>query len=595
MPSDSTGASRGLSPVLDAHIHAQAIVAASSIEEATQAIARALRSSLQADVVYVALVERGGDTLRIAAVDGDRALVHEVGATLDGAERWAVGREASWIAGATHLAGLRAGATGRDAVLAPLGARGVAVALVGNGVEATAMQIAATIGTTGHLAVEHASTLEEGRDLAVRLQALLSLQRTLASGLIEDVFSSFAIRLAEEVPFDRAYVGVFASALPMRASTSDAIEILAVHPSDDSATPTTGQSLSLAGTPIGDVLQGAQARSAGPSFLDAASARRLAPWAASAVMVPLVAHDALVGVMVLLSRASAIGARGARPLDARWLLGALAEPLAMALQNAALFVGLRTTTREWERTFDVMDALVFITDGSGLVRRANWSLARRLGVSPSALVGRAASSLFPTQQLPTPRPGHNAPVRASIVGPRNEALRASSVSLPEGGMVVVLHDVQVASGQQSPSYAALRRVTTGSNNALTRRGRVLVVDDEPSILRAVSRTLGRTHDVTTASDGSEALELIRDAEVPFDAVITDVQMAQIGGIELYHAVERDHPTLAERFVFMTGGVFPSEIEQFLRNLGARVLRKPFDPEFLRRAIDERVALSARVA
>ncbi|MGZ3478365.1 MAG: response regulator, partial [Polyangiales bacterium] len=75
---------------------------------------------------------------------------------------------------------------------------------------------------------------------------------------------------------------------------------------------------------------------------------------------------------------------------------------------------------------------------------------------------------------------------------------------------------------------------------------------------------------------------------------TDVQMPRMNGVDLYRAVEREFPSVAERVLFMTGGVFAAEVEQFLRGVKHRVLRKPFDPDLLRRTIDERVALS-RVA
>ena len=123
---------------------------------------------------------------------------------------------------------------------------------------------------------------------------------------------------------------------------------------------------------------------------------------------------------------------------------------------------------------------------------------------------------------------------------------------------------------------------------------MLIVDDEPSILRAVSRTLGRSHDVETATDGDEALEMIRRDPLRFDAVMTDVQMPRMNGVDLFRAIEREFPAVADRVLFMTGGVFASDVEQFLRTVKHRVLRKPFDPDLLRRAIDERVALS-RVA
>jgi CheY-like chemotaxis protein len=155
--------------------------------------------------------------------------------------------------------------------------------------------------------------------------------------------------------------------------------------------------------------------------------------------------------------------------------------------------------------------------------------------------------------------------------------------------VIVIHDARTSSA--SSTMPALRRISTGSHAV---RGRVLIVDDEPSILRAVSRTLARTHDVVTATDGDEALDMIRRDPFGFDAVMTDVQMPRMTGVDLYRAIEREFPRFAERVLFMTGGVFASEVESFLRGLKERVLRKPFDPDQLRRVIDERVAHS-RVA
>ncbi|MEO7095872.1 MAG: response regulator [Polyangiales bacterium] len=590
---------------LDVYAHTEAIASASTLGDASQAIARALRHGLGADLVYVAVVDGGGRSLQIAAIARDEAavsghLLATLGTPLDeGAERWALGAsEPSWIADAEGLAA-RSGGPKVDALLTPLGARGVAVALTRRPIDARTLQIARAIGVTGRVALEHVSAVEDGHGLASRLQAVLAFQRTLAGGLLEDVFAPFATRLAEEVTFDLAWVGAL-SATPGQATQGEAhtsVEVLALHPAEsDLDLPRPGGRIALADTPIAHALRSGQARSGGPTFFHGSAAATLAPWAQSAVIVPLVVHDAVVGVFVLLSRTRAGMTRGGHSTEARWLLGALAEPLAMAAQNKNLFDGLRVTMREWERTFDVMDALVFITDAAGKVRRANWAIARRLSVAPSALVGRDAASLFPGQQLPLAHAPAGASVgpavRVMIAGPRGEPLRASAVALAEGGMVVVLHDSsQPTMAQTAQSYAALRRISTPSG--IVMRGKVLVVDDEPSILRAVSRTLGRSHEITTATDGDEALELIRNGG-DFDAIITDVQMARLGGIELYRQIEHERPRLAERFVFMTGGVFATDIEQFLRGLGPRVLRKPFDPELLRRAIDARVALS-RVA
>ncbi|GAC1573395.1 MAG: hypothetical protein NVS3B20_05110 [Polyangiales bacterium] len=584
------------SPISAAHVSALRILEATTLSESASLIASAFRESLGADAAYVALSapemagsEEEFEALSIRAVAGDHRLVRRVGTQVNGG----LEEEAADRSELTHLPSpmTAAGLIGRTptmaslhAVLAPLPGRGVAVVLLSRVVDHDVLAIAGVVATTARIALTHAQALDDGRKLASRLQALTTLQRALGSGILDDTFQTFAARLAAEVSFDQAFVGSIAN---------DQLDIAAVYPPESEA-PSAREQLQLSDTPLSVLLRSAHARSAGTSFLTSSEAHGVARWASSIAVTPLVAHDALVGVLVLLSRSSHLAANAILP-DARWLLSAIAEPLAMALQNSGLFARLRNNMRDWQTTFDVMDALVFIADEQGIVRRANWSIARRLNTSPSTLIGRPVHSLFPGQALPT---ASETP-RATLTGPKGEPLRASAVALPGGGgTVFVMHEARSfasssSSTSNSQSFGALKRISTGTQ-PIPARGRVLIVDDEPSILRAVTRALARYHDVTTASDGDEALELVRNAGGQFDAVMSDVQMARVGGLELYRAMEREFPAVAERFLFMTGGVFGGEIEQFLRGLKQRVLRKPFDPDMLRKAIDERVALS-RVA
>jgi two-component system response regulator MprA len=61
--------------------------------------------------------------------------------------------------------------------------------------------------------------------------------------------------------------------------------------------------------------------------------------------------------------------------------------------------------------------------------------------------------------------------------------------------------------------------------------RVLVVDDEPAVRRALERALRLEHyDVTLAADGEEALDVL--ATAPADAVILDVAMPRVDGLEV---------------------------------------------------------------
>ena len=62
-------------------------------------------------------------------------------------------------------------------------------------------------------------------------------------------------------------------------------------------------------------------------------------------------------------------------------------------------------------------------------------------------------------------------------------------------------------------------------------GKVLIVDDEISIRRALHSTLqGMGFDVDDAPTGEGALDLVRDAE--YDVVLLDINMPGIGGIRV---------------------------------------------------------------
>jgi two-component system cell cycle sensor histidine kinase/response regulator CckA len=106
------------------------------------------------------------------------------------------------------------------------------------------------------------------------------------------------------------------------------------------------------------------------------------------------------------------------------------------------------------------------------------------------------------------------------------------------------------------------------------RRRVLVIDDEPGLLASIGRTLGGTHDVVTAPSGQAALEIL-GGDARFDAVLADLMMPDVTGMDLYERVRADHPGLERRFVFMTGGAFTARAQRFVAETPNHCLEKPF--------------------
>jgi PAS domain S-box-containing protein len=114
-----------------------------------------------------------------------------------------------------------------------------------------------------------------------------------------------------------------------------------------------------------------------------------------------------------------------------------------------------------------------------------------------------------------------------------------------------------------------------------RRGRILVVDDEPLVGRAVSRTLASSHEVVVLTSALAALERLTSPDETFDAVLCDLMMPEMTGMELYARLVAAAPALAARTIFLTGGAFTGPARAFLDGVPNACLEKPFEPGALR--------------
>jgi CheY-like chemotaxis protein/two-component sensor histidine kinase len=124
--------------------------------------------------------------------------------------------------------------------------------------------------------------------------------------------------------------------------------------------------------------------------------------------------------------------------------------------------------------------------------------------------------------------------------------------------------------------------------AAPRRPRLLVVDDEPLVGRALRRALREDADVEVEESGAAALARIRRGE-RFDLVLSDVMMPQMPGADFHAALERIDPALARAMVFMTGGAFSAREREFLARIPNPCLDKPLDLARLRALVRGRGA------
>jgi two-component system cell cycle response regulator CpdR len=120
--------------------------------------------------------------------------------------------------------------------------------------------------------------------------------------------------------------------------------------------------------------------------------------------------------------------------------------------------------------------------------------------------------------------------------------------------------------------------------------RVLIADDEDSMRALVARAIAMDgHDIVTAQDGAEALELLTRDQGAFDLLLTDIQMPIMDGIALALTAARDFPDL--KILLMTGFAHQRERASGLEAIVHDVVTKPFSVADIRTAVAD--ALAAR--
>ncbi len=125
-----------------------------------------------------------------------------------------------------------------------------------------------------------------------------------------------------------------------------------------------------------------------------------------------------------------------------------------------------------------------------------------------------------------------------------------------------------------------------SPNESERPIRILVVDDEPLVIRSVKRMLGVNAEIIQAQGGWDAVRLLRDGE-QVDFVVSDMVMPEGGGHELWNWIKDNRPELKGRFCFMTGMAPATDPDPEL----PPTIHKPFNMEELEQKLRVRVGRS----
>jgi len=117
-----------------------------------------------------------------------------------------------------------------------------------------------------------------------------------------------------------------------------------------------------------------------------------------------------------------------------------------------------------------------------------------------------------------------------------------------------------------------------------RRSRVLLIDDDPALRRALVRLLSAHHVIIEADGGSGGITAI-DSGAHFDAVLCDLMMPDLDGPAVYEHIARTRPLLLDHLAFLSGGAFTPRVRRFLDEVATQVVEKPASREALLRVID----------
>jgi signal transduction histidine kinase len=105
--------------------------------------------------------------------------------------------------------------------------------------------------------------------------------------------------------------------------------------------------------------------------------------------------------------------------------------------------------------------------------------------------------------------------------------------------------------------------------------RILLIDDEAAVGRALARSLASHHDVIVTSSGAEALARIVGGE-RFDVILSDLLMPQVSGMDLHEQLCSVAPDQAARLIFLTVGALSPTARAFLDRVPNPRVEKPVE-------------------
>jgi len=186
-------------------------------------------------------------------------------------------------------------------------------------------------------------------------------------------------------------------------------------------------------------------------------------------------------------------------------------------------------------------AILFDFD-SALITHANGAAERMLGMGASHLIGQTGRAIMPPASAPL--------VEVISASLRQESRYSGLIALRHGRHPFISQQIQMSVVSNSTCRYG---INTYMPVPMQRKGppTLLVVDDEPSTLRALARLCGLWGTVRTASCGLEAVRILaQDPDIT--GVLCDQNMPDITGLAVLEALRVFRPDLVDRFVLHSG-------------------------------------------
>jgi len=118
--------------------------------------------------------------------------------------------------------------------------------------------------------------------------------------------------------------------------------------------------------------------------------------------------------------------------------------------------------------------------------------------------------------------------------------------------------------------------------------KALVIDDEQIVLDSVKKILQEHYDVEVTLSGRQGLEWA--LKKPYDIVLTDIRMPDIGGMLVLRDIKRSKPMLP--VMIITGYASVNSAVQAMKLGAADYIEKPFTPDDLTKAVESAIEQSA---